>query len=90
MKNANCLSSMYILLLLVEIGVSEVTIQGSRSFGSSDWVTDNGSPLPYLPSTQLFAREPSATVLTFTVMGEFWATFTDTPYIPAFACEIEN
>lgn len=81
---------MYILLLIVQIGVSEVTIQGSRSFGSSDWVADNGSPLSYLPSTKLFAREPSATVLTFTEMGEFWATFPDTPYLPAFACEIEN
>lgn len=89
MKNANCLSLMYILLI-VQIGVSEVNIQGSRSFGSSDWVTDNGSPLPYFPSTILLDEDPSATVLPFTEMGEFWATFPDTPYIPAFACEIEN
>ena len=81
---------MYILLLIAQIGVSDVTIQGSKSFCFSDWVTDNGSPLPYRPSTILFDSDPQATVLTFNELGEFVATLPDTPDIPSFACEIEN
>lgn len=81
---------MYILLLIAQIGVSDVTIQGSRSFGSFDWVTDNGSPLPYRPSTILFDSDPYATVLAFHKLGEFVAKAPDTLYVPSFACEIEN
>lgn len=81
---------MYILLLIAEKGVTIVTIQGSRSFGSSDWVTDNGSPLPYRPSTIWFASDPHATVLFLYKRGEFVATSPNTTHIPAFACEIEN
>lgn len=85
-----CLSSMYILLLIAEKGLSHVTIQGSRSFGSSDWVTDNGSPLPYRHSIIWFDSDPHKTVLFLFIRSLFVATSPNTTHIPAFACEIEN
>lgn len=92
-KDAHYLPSVYIRVLVVEEGVLFIPIQGSRSSGSSVWVTDDGSPLPYLPSTIDFEDNLSNTALVifsrtdkyfFQAQDPTWRGYT------AFACEIEK
>lgn len=92
MKDASCLSSIYILVLLDEVGFSIFPIQGSRSYGSSVWVTDDGNPLPYYP---LIRNEDRAnfTALEFdaTSIGPyFYAVDPSLRTYTYFVCEIEN
>eukprot|EP00105_Crassostrea_gigas_P035956 XP_019920104.1 PREDICTED: uncharacterized protein LOC105321432 [Crassostrea gigas] len=60
-------------------------IQGTRSVGSSIWLADDGTSLPYLPSVVANQAIPTATVLS---LGKFFTAVDPTDLQGNYFCEI--
>lgn len=86
------LSSIYIFLLLVEGRFSHIAIQGSRSSVDSGWITDDGSPLPYFPTSVNNAQNALNTALVLHAYPGFRldAVNPEVNRMTCFACEIES
>lgn len=60
-------------------------IQGTRSVGSSIWLADDGTSLPYLSSVVANQAIPTATVLS---LGKFFTAVDPTDLQGNYFCEI--
>lgn len=67
-------------------GLSSIWVQGSRSPTSSEWVTDDGNPLPFMEPYREVSRD-SGNILYFEE-GTFYGTNTRHEITNPFICVI--